>query len=155
MNINQLKAQIEAASAEAYERGRREGTEIAVNKARSMMPTIVANAHKQGVMDAAGFFKLLSARGESALDLEDAADKAMATGEVPEVEKKTPGGIPWPGAPELVAVSGIKTVNMDWSATHNGFAPLFKREAPYDTENPEPERCISPHPLVDCSKLNS
>lgn len=82
MNPAQLKAQIDAAAAQAYERGRAEGTQIAINKARSFMPTALANAHKQGVMDTARFFKDMSERGESPLDLEEAADQLVRTGEV-------------------------------------------------------------------------
>lgn len=89
MNQAQIQAQIENACKRAYA----EGTQDAVNKARTVMPTILANAYKQAVMDTAGFFKFLSERGESALDMEDAAHHMQLSGEIPEYEKKTPGGI--------------------------------------------------------------
>lgn len=93
MNPAQLKAQIDAAAIEAYKQGRQEGAREAVDKARTMMPTILANAYKQAVTDTAGFFKNLSVRGESYPDIEAAADKLIESGELPEQEVKTPGGV--------------------------------------------------------------
>ncbi len=55
--INDTEVQVRAAIDEAFMRGKAMGTQDAVNKARAMMPTILANAHKQGVKAAAGFLK--------------------------------------------------------------------------------------------------
>ncbi len=93
MNPAQIKAQIDAAAAQAYERGVKDGAQTALNTARSFMPTALANAHKQGVMDTAGFlFNLLSV-GESVLDVEDVCNNLCKTGELPETEKTTQGGV--------------------------------------------------------------
>lgn len=114
MNPAQLKAQIDRAAAEAYERGRKEGTEIAVNKARSFMPTALAQAHKQGVMDLARFLDVVC----GPVRAEDMADLRFGKTDLTEIESryevKTPGGIN----------TVCRTLGLDWK--HGAFRPLTK-----------------------------
>lgn len=87
--MNQLAVQ--AMIEEALKRGRAEGTQDAVNKARTMMPTILANAYKQAVMDTAGF--LARELGPDLIAFKTLLTQLCATGTLPEVEKTTQGGV--------------------------------------------------------------
>lgn len=98
MNQAQIQAQIENACKRAYA----EGTQDAVNKARTVMPTILANAYKQAVMDTAGFLakeldKPARKYGRPVLpalyDLKAVLTDLCNTGTLPELEKTTQGGI--------------------------------------------------------------